>query len=223
MISKLDSSWKDALKSEINKPYFKVLNEKINTLYTDPGVKIFPKYSEIFFAMDSCPLHDVKVVILGQDPYPTEGVAHGLCFSIDENKTTFPKSLQNIFKEIKNDIGKEIPLHGSLTSWAKQGVLLLNSVLTVGKGNPESHFNLGWEEFTDAVIDCVNDQAHSCVFLLWGSKAQKKAEKINTTKHLVLKSAHPSPLSAYRGFFGCKHFSQTNTFLISKGLSPIEW
>ena len=186
------------------------------------GKHIFPKASEWFKAFDLTPLGSVRVVILGQDPYHGEGQAHGLCFSVPHGVRP-PPSLGNIYKELEADLGIPRAQHGNLESWAKQGVLLLNSVLTVEMAQAASHKGRGWEEFTDAVIRLVADQAHPAVFMLWGASAQKKAAFVDTSRHLVLSAAHPSPLSAHNGFLGCQHFSQANSFLIAHGASPIEW
>jgi uracil-DNA glycosylase len=223
MLINIDPSWKIALQSEFEKPYFIQLTEKVRQLYTERKDFIFPKGSQIFRAFDLCPFDEVKVVILGQDPYPTRGHAHGLCFSVEPDVRPFPKSLNNIFKEIQSDLGQAFAENGNLERWAKQGVLLLNTVLTVEEGKPDSHKGIGWEQFTDAVIQKINAEKKGVVFLLWGSKAIAKSEMIDANKHLVLTAVHPSPLSAYRGFFGCQHFSKTNEFLNSKGLKNINW
>ncbi len=186
------------------------------------GKPIYPKGLEWFAALDATPLENVRVVILGQDPYHGEGQAHGLCFSVQHGVRP-PPSLINIYKEMKTDLGEDPPNHGNLKSWAEQGVLLLNSVLTVEANKAASHQGKGWERFTDAIIQLVNDQPYPVVFILWGSYAQKKAAFVDHTKHLVLKSVHPSPLSAYNGFFGSKPFSQANAFLKSKGRGEIDW
>lgn len=220
---KIDPSWKIALQSEFEKPYFIELTEKVRQLYTKKKDIIFPKGSQIFRAFDLCPFDEVKVVILGQDPYPTRGHAHGLCFSVEPDVRPFPKSLNNIFKEIQSDLGQPFPENGNLERWAKQGVLLLNTVLTVEEGKPDSHKGIGWEQFTDAVIQKINAEKKGVVFLLWGSKAIAKSEMIDASKHLVLTAVHPSPLSAYRGFFGCQHFSKTNAYLKMMKFNPIQW
>jgi uracil-DNA glycosylase len=219
----IENSWKEALAEEIQKPYFSNLIDFVTQEYKQNAEAIFPQEQFIFRALNECALSEVKVVILGQDPYPTKGHAHGLCFSVEPNVRPFPKSLMNIFKEIENDIQHAIPENGSLLRWASQGVLLLNSVLTVREGQADSHSKKGWEQFTDAIISQVNEQNEGVVFLLWGSKAQQKLHFVNQTKNLVLEAVHPSPLSAYRGFFGCKHFSRTNEYLISVGKDPIHW
>lgn len=217
---KIAPSWKAHLSGEFEKPYFKQLIEFVKTEYLTQTV--FPPGKEIFRAFDSCELEQVKVVILGQDPYHGVGQANGLCFSVREGVRN-PPSLVNIFKEIHSDLGKPIPTSGDLGRWAEQGVLLLNATLTVRASTPGSHQNKGWENFTDAVIKTISDQTTNVVFLLWGAYAQKKGEIIDRSKHLVLMSPHPSPFSADRGFFGCKHFSKANAYLKSKGLKEIEW
>jgi uracil-DNA glycosylase len=219
----LEKSWKLALNEEFQKPYFLDLMKFINSEYTAKVGAIFPSKSTIFQALNLCPINTIKVVIIGQDPYPTKGHAHGLCFSVERNIKPFPKSLINIFKEIENDLNVTFPENGNLERWAEQGVLLLNSVLTVEEGKADSHSKKGWEKFTDAIIQKLNEQTEGVVYLLWGSKAQEKAHKVNTEKNLVLKSVHPSPLSSYRGFFGCKHFSQSNEYLIKMNKEPIIW
>lgn len=183
---------------------------------------IYPAATDVFRAFAACPFERVKVVILGQDPYHGEGQAHGLSFSVKRG-VKLPPSLVNIFKELKSDVSVDTPTHGDLTRWAEQGVLLLNTVLTVEHGKAASHQARGWELFTDHVIDVLNTKKEHLVFILWGAPAQKKAEKVDRTRHMVLKSVHPSPLSSYRGFFGSKPFSQTNAYLQSKGMAPIDW
>jgi uracil-DNA glycosylase len=183
---------------------------------------IFPHSSNWFHALETTPLDEVKVVILGQDPYHQPGQAHGLCFSVQPG-VKVPPSLVNIYKELETDLGIAIPDHGYLENWAKQGVLLLNAVLTVEDSNANAHQGKGWEQFTDKIISTVNEQCDHVVFMLWGSYAQKKGKMIDDQKHLVLKAAHPSPLSAYRGFFGCKHFSQANSYLVDKGKDIVDW
>lgn len=220
---KLEQSWKEALNVEFSKTYFLDLVAFVKSEYESKKGRIFPKGDQIFRALNDCPLSDVKVVILGQDPYPTRGNAHGLCFSVEEDVRPFPKSLVNIFKEIEADLGLPFPENGSLVRWAEQGVLLLNAVLTVEEGKPESHARKGWEQFTDAVISAVNQNNSQVVYLLWGSKAQEKAAQVDSTNNLILKTVHPSPLSSYRGFLGCKHFSTTNNYLVSNGKKPINW
>lgn len=213
-------SWKERLHDEFDKPYFQQLVDFVKTEYQRHTV--YPPGKEIFRAFDHCSFADVKVVIIGQDPYHGPGQANGLCFSV-RNDVRMPPSLVNIFKEIHNDLGKPIPQYGDLERWAKQGVLLLNATLTVRASSAGSHQNKGWEMFTDEVIRRISDEKEHVVFLLWGAYAQKKGEIIDRAKHLVLMSAHPSPFSADRGFFGCRHFSKTNEYLKSKGLKEIDW
>ena len=219
----LETGWKAILSNEFDRPYFKALIQFLEEEKTKYPTQIFPEHNEIFSAFSACPFDKVKVVILGQDPYPNRGHAHGLCFSVREEVKPFPKSLTNIFKEIQSDLEKPFPENGNLFRWAKQGVLLLNSTLTVQEGKPESHANNGWEIFTDAVISALATNKTSCVYLLWGAKAQQKAQQVNSQMNLVLTASHPSPLSSYRGFFGCKHFSKTNDYLLSKGREKINW
>ena len=219
----MEDSWKLVLQEEFSKPYFTELTNFVKEQYRLKPGAIFPKGDQIFRALNTCPLKNVKVVILGQDPYPTRGHAHGLCFSVEENVKPFPKSLVNIFKEIESDLGQAFPENGSLVRWAEQGVLLLNAVLTVEEGKPESHARKGWEQLTDAIISVLNNNSDHVVYLLWGSKAQEKASQVDSSKNLILKTVHPSPLSAYRGFLGCKHFSKTNEYLLENGKSPIIW
>jgi len=217
---KIEESWKQRLQSEFEKPYFETLTHFIRNEYATQTT--FPPGKLIFNAFDQCPFDKVKVVIIGQDPYHEPGQAHGLCFSVNEG-VAFPPSLQNIFKEIAGDLGTPIPPNGNLERWAAQGVLLLNATLTVQAHRAGSHQNKGWETFTDAVIHQLAEEKEQLVFILWGAYAQKKGEFIDTRKHLVLKSPHPSPLSAHRGFFGNKHFSKTNDYLLQTGQQPIEW
>ena len=214
-------TWKEALAGERESQYFKDITAFIER-ERNAGKVIYPKNGEIFNALQYTPFEEVKVVILGQDPYHGPNQAHGLCFSVRPG-IPFPPSLQNIFKEIQEDVGAPIPTSGSLEKWAKEGVLLLNTSLTVEAGQPMSHANLGWERFTDRVIRELNQKREGIVFMLWGSHAQKKGAVINPSRHLVLKSPHPSPLSAHRGFFGCKHFSRANEYLKSRGVAPIDW
>lgn len=216
----IEPSWREALNSEFDKEYFKVLSEKVRKAYLSTAV--FPPPKLVFNAFLQCPFNRVKVVILGQDPYHGAGQAHGLSFSVQDGVSA-PPSLQNIYKEIATDIGADIPESGNLERWAKQGVLLLNATLTVEKGNAGSHQGLGWELFTDAVIKTLSEKREHLVFLLWGKYAQDKGKMIDTNKHLVLTTAHPSPFSAYNGFFGCKHFSKTNEYLQKHNIKPIEW
>lgn len=217
----LDETWKAALSSEFSAPYMSGLLAFLKSEIS-AGKQILPKTSEYFAALNLTPLGQVKVVILGQDPYHGDGQAHGLCFSVQPDVRT-PPSLKNIYKELEADLGIARASHGNLVSWARQGVLLLNSVLTVERGLAASHRGRGWERFTDAVIAQVNQLEHPVVFLLWGAYAQKKAQFVDTSRHLVLKAAHPSPLSAHNGFLGCRHFSQTNAFLETNGMKPIDW
>lgn len=217
---KIASSWKSHLSAEFEKPYFLQLIDFVKTEYQQNTV--YPPGKEIFKSFDKCDFEHIKVVIIGQDPYHGPGQANGLCFSVRDG-VRMPPSLVNIFKEINKDLGKPIPTSGDLERWANQGVLLLNATLTVRASTPGSHQNKGWETFTDAVIKTISDQKKNLVFLLWGAYAQKKGEVIDRNKHLVLMSAHPSPFSADRGFFGCKHFSKTNAYLKSKGLGEIDW
>jgi uracil-DNA glycosylase len=217
---KIEPGWKSALHAEFEKPYFESLVEFVKKEYASK--RIFPPGNLIFNAFDQCPVDDVKVVILGQDPYHGPGQAHGLCFSVNDG-VDFPPSLVNIFKEIERDLGIPAPPTGNLTRWAKQGVLLLNATLTVEAHIAGSHQGKGWEIFTDAVIRHLAESKEKIVFMLWGSYAQKKGEFINADKHLVLKSVHPSPLSAYRGFIGCGHFSAANEYLKQNGRKEIKW
>ena len=217
----IEPSWKEFLQQEFEKPYFANLTQKVKQVYKPKNV--WPKGPDIFNAFNRCSPDNIKVVILGQDPYPTPGHAHGLCFSVKEDVRPFPKSLINIFKEIKDDLGIDTPENGSLERWADQGVFLLNAVLTVNAHESDSHAGWGWEIFTDEVIRLISEKNQNVVFLLWGSKAQRKIDIIDTSKHHILKAPHPSPLSAHRGFFGCKHFSKTNEILISHQLDPIQW
>ncbi|MHC5350748.1 uracil-DNA glycosylase [Metapseudomonas furukawaii] len=218
---KLEASWKDALRDEFDKPYMAALGEFLRQEKA-AGKVVFPPGPLIFNALNSTPLDKVKVVIIGQDPYHGPGQAHGLCFSVQPGVPT-PPSLQNIYKELKRDLNIEIPSHGYLQSWAEQGVLLLNTSLTVEQARAGSHAGAGWQPFTDRVIEVVSQRQPKLVFLLWGSHAQSKERLIDPTKHLILKSAHPSPLSAYRGFLGNGHFSRCNKFLAQHGLEPIDW
>lgn len=216
----IGNDWDNILADEWQKTYYQELRNFLKSEYSSQ--KIYPEMNNIFNALKYTSFKDTKVVIIGQDPYHGEGQAHGLCFSVLKGVTP-PPSLKNIFKELQTDIGKPIPTHGELTEWAKQGVLLLNNVLTVREGMPTSHKGKGWEFFTDRVISELNKKETPIVFLLWGAHAQKKAEIITNPIHYKLASVHPSPLSASRGFFGCKHFSKTNVLLTQNGLSPIEW
>jgi len=217
---KIESSWKSLLADEFVKPYFENLGRFVHEEYRTH--KIYPPAKLIFNAFYRCPFDRLKVVILGQDPYHGPGQAHGLCFSVNDG-IDFPPSLRNIFKELQSDVGKPIPASGNLTEWAQQGVLLLNATLTVRAGQAGSHQKKGWEEFTDAIIHKINAEKQHVVFILWGNYAIRKGEFIDQSKHLVLTSVHPSPLSANRGFFGNKHFSRCNDYLSKNGLSPIDW
>ena len=218
---KINDTWKEVLKSEFNKPYFLQI---VTFLRTEKmaGKTIYPPGQLMFNAFNTTPFHDVKVVLLGQDPYHGAGQAHGLCFSV-QNGVKPPPSLVNIYKELNTDIGMNIPSHGNLTKWAEQGVLMLNASLTVRAEEPMSHSKIGWSEFTDSVIKKVSDQREHVVFILWGKFAQEKQVLVDETKHLVLKAAHPSPFSANNGFFGCRHFSKTNEYLMQNGIDPIDW
>ena len=217
----LDPQWQRQLGDELKKDYMHSLQEFL-AAGKKQGTVIYPPQSQWFAALNSTAFDQVKVVILGQDPYHGSGQAHGLCFSVLPN-VKVPPSLANIYKELKSDLGIEPPDHGCLTSWAEQGVLLLNATLTVEQGQAGSHQGKGWETFTNRIINKINDQRQGVIFMLWGSYAQKKASMIDAERHLVLQSVHPSPLSAYRGFFGCGHFSQANHYLKSQGLEPIDW
>lgn len=217
---RIEPSWKGLLQEEFDKEYFVKLTDFVKEEYKKGPV--FPQGKNIFRAFDLCPVSAVKVVILGQDPYHGDGQANGLCFSVNPG-IPFPPSLINIFTELKNDLGKEASADCSLEHWAKQGVLLLNSTLTVRSGVPTSHAGYGWEVFTDAVLKSVSERQKGVAFILWGSYAQKKASFINSADHLLIKSPHPSPLSAYRGFFGSKPFSRANEYLSRQGKAPIDW
>lgn len=217
---KIEESWRQVLQPQFDLPYFEELTTFVKKEYAEN--KIYPPGSQIFNAFEHCDFNQTRVVILGQDPYHGPNQAHGLCFSVNEG-IPMPPSLLNIFKEIKSDIGAEIPPHGNLVRWAKQGVLLLNATLTVRAHQAGSHQKKGWETFTDAVIEQISASRAHVVFLLWGTYAQKKGALIDQTKHKVLTAPHPSPLSAHRGFFGCRHFSLTNEYLETNGLPPIKW
>ena len=214
------NDWLEPLKPEFSKPYYRKLYQTVNEEYRTH--QIFPPADDIFNAFALTPLHEVKVVILGQDPYHGEGQAHGLCFSVKPD-VEIPPSLVNIYKELQDDCGCEIPNNGYLTKWAKQGVLLLNTVLTVRAHQANSHRGIGWEEFTDAAIRILNEQDRPMVFILWGRPAQMKKSMLTNPNHLIIESPHPSPLSAYRGFFGSRPFSRTNKFLKEHGLKEIDW
>lgn len=217
---RIDESWRQVLQPEFNKPYFELLTDFIRHAYHT--TQCFPPAGQIFRAFDLCPFDKVKVVIIGQDPYHDVNQAHGLCFSVQDG-VKIPPSLDNIYKELHRDLGKPIPTSGNLTHWAKQGVLLLNATLTVEAHKAGSHQGKGWEELTDAAIQALNNQREFLVFMLWGSYAQRKGQFIDRKRHLVLTAVHPSPLSAYRGFIGCGHFSQANNYLQQHGSSPIVW
>lgn len=217
----LTNDWAKALEEEFRKPYYRELYQFVREEYA--RTMVYPPAEDIFNALHDTPLSEVKVVILGQDPYHNVHQAHGLCFSVLKDQPEIPPSLQNIYKELESDLGCRIPNNGYLEKWAKQGVLMLNTVLTVRAHQPNSHQNKGWEQFTDAIIRKVNEVDRPVVYLLWGKPAQSKAAMLDNPKHLILKAPHPSPLSAYRGFFGCRHFSQTNAFLTANGLTEIDW
>ena len=217
---KIAPDWKALLEEEFSKPYFEELTRFVKEEYATR--RIYPRGSNIFRAFDKCPLDKLKVVIIGQDPYHGPGQAHGLCFSVAEG-VPHPPSLQNIFKEVAADIGTPIPVSGNLDRWAEQGVLLLNAVLTVREHEAASHAGKGWETFTDAVVRKIAERKQGVVYLLWGSYAQRKGAIADPTQNCILKAVHPSPLSAYRGFLGCKHFSKANDYLISTGQTPINW
>lgn len=218
---KIEASWKEVLEDEFKKPYFKNIVDHLKT-EKEQGKVIYPPGPQIFHAFEATPFDKVKVVLLGQDPYHGKGQAHGLSFSVQKGVPP-PPSLINIFKELHEDVGVPIPKHGNLEHWARQGVMLLNASLTVRAGEPMSHAKIGWHKFTDCVISTISGQKEHVVFLLWGKFAQEKKELIDTKKHLILKAAHPSPLSANNGFFGCQHFSKTNTYLMKHGEDPIDW
>ena len=217
---RIDESWREVLQTEFDKPYFELLTDFVRHAYRT--TQCFPPAGQIFRAFDLCPFDKVRVVIIGQDPYHGVNQAHGLCFSVQDG-VKIPPSLDNIYKELNRDLGKPIPTTGNLTHWAEQGVLLLNATLTVEAHKAGSHQGKGWEELTDAAIMALNEKREKIVFMLWGSYAQRKGKFIDRRKHLVLEAVHPSPLSAYRGFIGCGHFSQANNYLLQKGLSPIAW
>jgi uracil-DNA glycosylase len=218
---KIEEGWKEVLKQEFSKPYFLQI---VNFLRTEKmaGKTIYPPGSLIFNAFNTTSFDNVKVVLLGQDPYHGKGQAHGLSFSVPDGVPA-PPSLVNIFKELHSDTGVPIPASGNLTKWAERGVLLLNASLTVRAGEPMSHAQCGWADFTNAVIQKISDQKKNVVFLLWGKFAQEKQSLVDETRHCILKAAHPSPLSAHNGFFGCRHFSKTNGYLVSNGIDPIDW
>ena len=217
---KIASDWKALLQEEFEKPYFEELIRFVKEEYATR--RIYPRGSNIFRAFDKCPVDKLKVVIIGQDPYHGPGQAHGLCFSVADG-VPHPPSLQNIFKEVAADIGTPIPASGNLDRWAEQGVLLLNAVLTVREHEAASHAGRGWEQFTDAVVRAINERKQGVVYLLWGSYAQKKGAIADPVRNCILKAVHPSPLSVYRGFFGCRHFSRANEYLVAQGQTPIQW
>lgn len=219
-MSLISNDWLEPLSPEFKKEYYKKLYERVKDEYA--SYLVFPPSDEIFSAYSLTPLKNVKVVIIGQDPYHNVGQAHGLCFSV-KPEVDIPPSLVNIYKELYDDLGCEVPNNGYLVKWAEQGVLMLNTVLTVRAHQANSHRGIGWEEFTNATIRILNDQDRPIVFILWGSPAQTKKKMLNNPKHLILQAPHPSPLSAYRGFFGSKPFSKTNEFLVQNGIEPIDW
>jgi uracil-DNA glycosylase len=218
---KLEASWKERLLNEFSQPYMKQLRQFLRER-AESGAQIYPKGSQIFAAMDSTPFEQVRVVILGQDPYHGPRQAHGLCFSVQPGIPA-PPSLMNMFRELNQDLNCPMPQHGYLMPWAEQGVLLLNSVLTVEQRRAGAHSNQGWEQFTDRIVQLLNEERDHLVFMLWGSYAQRKGAMIDKTRHLVLKAPHPSPLSAHRGFFGCRHFSQANEFLLEHDMEAVDW
>jgi len=218
---KIEASWKEILQDEFKKPYFEQIVHHLKTERTQ-GKIIYPAGPNIFNAFNTTPFDKIKIVLLGQDPYHGPGQAHGLCFSV-QNGVAPPPSLVNIFKELQDDIGVKIPVHGNLTKWAEQGVFLLNASLTVRAGEPMSHAKIGWATFTDTVIKKISEEKEHVVFMLWGKFAQEKRVLIDESKHFILRSVHPSPLSASGGFFGCKHFSKANSYLMSKGIDPVDW
>lgn len=217
---KIEDSWREALAAQWDMPYFKALTDFVRAQYA--ATTVYPPASKIFAAFDACPFNQVKVVIIGQDPYHGPGQANGLCFSVNPG-VPFPPSLVNIFKEVVADTGAAVPADGDLSRWARQGVFMLNSVLTVEQGRAASHASRGWETLTDAAISALSERRDNLVFLLWGSYAINKGKLIDRDRHLVLTSVHPSPLSAHRGFFGNRHFSQANAYLQSHNITPIEW
>ena len=220
-MSMITNDWLEAVDAEFKKPYYRNLYQFVKEEYS--RTVVYPPAEDIFNALHFTPLHEVKVLILGQDPYHNEHQAHGLSFSVLPDQKDIPPSLQNIYKELHDDLGCRIPNNGYLKKWADQGVLLLNTVLTVRAHQANSHQGHGWEQFTDAIIQAVNAQDRPIVYMLWGRPAQSKIPMLTNPKHLILKAPHPSPLSAYRGFFGCRHFSQANAFLEKNGIEPIDW
>ena len=217
---RIADDWREILQAEFDKPYFTTLTDFVREEYASH--QVFPRGSNIFRAFDKCPFEKLKVVIIGQDPYHGEGQANGLCFSVNDG-VPFPPSLKNIFTEVSSDIGVPVPTSGNLDRWAEQGVLLLNAVLTVRAHEPASHASRGWEQFTDAVVRAIAERKQGVVYMLWGGYAQRKGAIVDTSRNLILKAVHPSPLSVYRGFFGSRHFSQANAYLAEQGLQPIEW
>ncbi len=217
---KLNNDWDNVIGEEFEKEYYLNLRSFLKGEYSTQ--RIYPDMYDIYNALKLTPYSEVKVVILGQDPYHGQGQAHGLCFSVQKG-VKLPPSLQNIYKEIESDLGVKMPSHGELTSWARQGVLLLNTTLTVREGKPQSHLGKGWEILTDKIIQKLNESPSPIVYILWGSNARSKKKLINNKNHLILETVHPSPLSAYNGFFGCKHFSRANEFLAQNNITPIDW
>lgn len=217
---KISDSWKPVLKGEFDKSYFADLVDFVKKEYQ--RARVYPRGKNIFRAFDKCSFDDIKVVVIGQDPYHGIGQANGLCFSVNDG-VQFPPSLQNIFQEVKSDTGAAVPQSGNLDRWAEQGVLLLNAVLTVREHEAASHAGMGWERFTDAVVHAISGHKENIVYMLWGSYAQKKASFVDPERNCVLKAVHPSPLSAYKGFFGCRHFSKANEYLAANGKTPINW
>ena len=219
---RIQPEWLAALAEEFDKPYFEQLAGRVRAEYADPRVRVYPPAGRIFAAFDACPFDKVKVVIIGQDPYHGPGQADGLSFSVQPG-VKMPPSLVNILKEVSDDIGVPTPADGSLQRWADQGVLMLNASLTVREHQPGSHAGYGWSDFTDAVVRALSERRQGLVFMLWGSHAIRKGSAIDRSRHLVLTAPHPSPLSAYRGFFGCRNFSKANEYLVNQGLDPIQW
>ncbi len=219
---KIEKSWLEVLEDEFQKTYFLKLKQFIVDQIT-AGKNVYPPPGQIFHAFEKCPFDNVKVVILGQDPYHGQNQAHGLCFSVNRDVLPLPPSLRNIYKELHADVGCKIPSHGNLEKWTQQGVLLINAVLSVNAGSPASHAGHGWEKFTDRVIQEISDKQEGVVFLLWGKYAQEKGHIIDRKKHFILEASHPSPFSANRGFFGCRHFSKVNEILVSQGKNKIDW
>ena len=219
---RMEPGWKQALAAEFGESYFRQLADYVRSQYADPTVRVYLPAGRIFAAFDSCPFDEVKVVVIGQDPYHGPGQANGLSFSVNPG-IQMPPSLVNIFKEVSSDTGAPFPADGDLSRWARQGVLLLNSSLTVREHSPKSHSGIGWERLTDAAVRRLAEQREGLVFMLWGSDAIRKGSFIDRSRHCVLTAPHPSPLSAYRGFFGCRHFSRANEYLASRGIEPIKW